>query len=38
MDIVSIAVDQLGKCIGSLSESGQVIADALDEVFSRAWN
>jgi toxin CcdB len=37
LDMVSVATDQLGKCIGSLSEHGQVITDALDELFTRSW-
>jgi toxin CcdB len=37
LDMVSVATDQLGKCIGSLSEQGQVITDALDELFTRSW-
>jgi len=37
LDMVSVALDQLGECIGSLSEQGQTITDALDELFSRSW-
>src|ERR1035437_8897120 len=37
LDMVSVATDQLGECIGSLSEQGQVITDALDELFTRSW-
>ncbi|MCF8210980.1 MAG: CcdB family protein [Rhodoferax sp.] len=38
LEIVSIALDQLGETIGSLKEDGQAIADALDEVFTRSWD
>lgn len=38
LDMVSVALDQLGEHVGSLAEHGQSIADALDEVFTRAWN
>ena len=37
LDTVSVAVDQLGECVGSLAEQGQSIADALDELFTRSW-
>ena len=37
LDMVSVAVEQLGERIGSLSEHGQAIADALDELFTRSW-
>ena len=37
LDTVSVAVDQLGECVGSLAEQGQSITDALDELFTRAW-
>ena len=38
LDIVSVALEQLGGPVGSLAEHGQAITDALDEVFTRAWN
>ncbi len=38
LDMVSVALDQLGEHVGSLAEHGQAITDALDEVFTRAWN
>ena len=38
LDMVSVALDQLGEHVGSLSDHGQAITDALDEVFTRAWN
>ena len=34
---VSVAIDQLGARVTSLSESGQTIADALDELLTRSW-
>lgn len=37
LDTVSVAVDQLGEQVGSLSERGQEIADALDELLTRSW-
>jgi toxin CcdB len=37
LEIVSIAVDQLGELVGSLSDESQVIIAALDELLSRAW-
>lgn len=37
LDMVSVAVDQLGDCMGSLAEQGQAIADALDELLTRSW-
>lgn len=36
LDMVSVAAEQLGERIGSLSEHGQAIADALDELFTRS--
>lgn len=37
LDMVSVAVDQLGAHAGSLAEHGQTIADALDELLTRSW-
>jgi toxin CcdB len=37
LEIVSIAIDQLGEFVESLSDEGQEIIAALDELFSRAW-
>lgn len=36
LDMVSVAVDQLGEHATSLAEQGQAIADALDELLTRA--
>jgi hypothetical protein len=36
-DMVSVALDQLGECVGSLAENGQVIVDALDELLTCSW-
>ena len=33
---VSVAVDQLGERVGSLAQEEQIIADALDELVTRA--
>ncbi len=37
LDMVSVANDHLGPCVGSLSEHGQAIADALDGLLTRGW-
>jgi toxin CcdB len=37
LEIVSIPVDQLGEMVGSLSNDGQLIVAALDELPTRAW-
>lgn len=37
LDIVSVAVDQLGEVVGSLEQEGQALADALDELLTRSW-
>jgi toxin CcdB len=37
LDLVSVALDQLGEVVGSLEQEGQIIADALDELLTRSW-
>ena len=37
LDMVSVALEQLGEHIASLSDHGQSIADALDELLTRSW-
>ena len=37
LDMVSVALDQLGEVLGSLEKEGQIIADALDELLTRSW-
>lgn len=37
LEIVSVALDQLGEKVGDLQDQGAAITDALDEVFTRAW-
>ncbi|MFT3907313.1 MAG: CcdB family protein [Steroidobacteraceae bacterium] len=37
LEMVSIPVDQLGDQVGSLSDAGEQILAALDELLSRAW-
>ena len=37
LDMVSVALDQLGPKVDSLAEYGQAIADALDELLTRSW-
>ena len=36
LDMVSVAVDQLGEHVASLANHGQAIADALDELLTRS--
>jgi toxin CcdB len=38
LDMVSVALDQLGPVVGNLAEQGQAITDALDELLTRSWN
>ena len=37
LDTVSVDASALGEPVASLAEQGQVITDALDELFTRAW-
>jgi len=37
LEMVSIPMDQLGALVGSLSDKGQQIAEAQDELLTRAW-
>ena len=37
LDMVSVAMDQLGEKIASLAEQGPHISDALDELLTRSW-
>ncbi len=37
LEIVSVAIDQLGEFVQSLELEGQGIMDALDELLTRAW-
>jgi toxin CcdB len=37
LEIVSVAVDNLGQPVASLTTEGQRILGALDELLSRAW-
>lgn len=37
LDMVSVALNQLGPIVGSLEEHGQSISDALDELLTRSW-
>ena len=37
LDMVSVALDQLGEQVGSLVEQEQAISDALDELLTRSW-
>ena len=37
LDMVSVALDQLGEYATSLAGQGQVIADALEELLTRSW-
>jgi toxin CcdB len=38
LDMVSVDMAHLGPKAGSLADDGQAITDALDELFTRAWN
>ena len=37
LEIVSIALDQLGSKVCSLASEGNRIADALDELLTQSW-
>lgn len=37
LEIVSVANEHLGECVGSLAEQADAIMAALDELFSRAF-
>ncbi len=37
LDMVSVALDQLGPKVDTLEQHGQAIADALDELLTRSW-
>ena len=37
LDMVSVAVEELGEHVASLAENGQSITDALDELLTRSW-
>ena len=37
LELVSVAVDKLGKPVASLASEGNRIVGALDELLSRAW-
>ncbi len=37
LDMVSVAMTDLGSIAGSLADHGQQIADALDELLTRSW-
>jgi len=37
LDMVAVARGDLGEVAGSLSDRGQDITDALDELFTRSW-
>jgi toxin CcdB len=37
LEITSVAVESLGEPVGTLTDAGDMIVAALDEVFSRAW-
>ena len=37
LDMVSVALDQLGEQVASLAAQGQVISDAMDELLTRSW-
>ena len=37
LDMVFVAVDQLGEHVASLADNGQAIAVALDELLTLSW-
>ena len=37
LEIVSVAAGALGELVGSLSEDGDQIIEALDQLLTRAW-
>jgi toxin CcdB len=37
LEIVSVPIEALGETVTSLSDAGDTIIAALDELFSRAW-
>lgn len=37
LEMVSMALDQMGEKVASLQDRGAEITDALDEIFTRAW-
>ena len=37
LDMVFVAVDQLGEHVASLADNGQAIAVVLDELLTRSW-
>jgi toxin CcdB len=37
LEIVSMPAEQLGEFVGSLQDSGDAIAAALDELLTQAW-
>jgi len=38
LEIVSVATDQLGEKVASLTSEGIQITDALDELLTRSWS
>ncbi len=38
LEIVSVAIDQLGEKIATLEQEGDRIAAAMDEMLTRAWS
>ena len=37
LDMVSVAMDQLGAQVASLADHGLSVSDALDELLTRSW-
>ena len=37
LEMVSVALEQLGEKVDSLAQDGDRIADALDELLTRSW-
>jgi toxin CcdB len=37
LELASVPINALGEMVSSLMEHGQILTDALDEVFTRSW-
>lgn len=37
LEIVSVAIEQLGEKVATLAQEGDRIAGAMDEMLTRAW-
>jgi toxin CcdB len=37
LEVVSIAIDQLGEMVTTLAQEGDLITGAMDELLTQAW-